>query len=260
MGNVLGKFSHISNMFRVPQPSRILTVIAAIGLAGCDLSGTQPVGFQARVDVAERMLLSGQYDNAYRLLDEVSADNNGRAEAQLSIGNAYLRNRALFKARNAFNQAIQKGSPVDGQLGLGRVALAQNDSRLAFEKFDLVLVKHPTNKVALNGRGVAFDLQGEHQRAIAEYKKLLAIDPTNLDALNNLALSHAIGGLGHEAVGILQDLTESQLTDVNLRHNLAIAYAVVGRNDAAYKLTASELPKAEAQRIFTSVRRYRDSR
>lgn len=237
-----------------------LLTSACLAVASCDLSGSQAVGYQARVDVAQRMLLSGQYDSAYTILDEVSVDHNSRPEAHLSVGDAYLRGGAFFKARNAFNQAIKGGATTEGQLGFGRVALAQNDPKAAFEKFDLVLATDPDNEVALNGRGVAFDLQGQHQRAIAEYEKVLAINPTNLDALNNMALSHAIGGLGHKAVSILQDLTQSQLTDINLRHNLAIAYYVVGEKEAAHKLATSELSDSEADQMFDAVRRYRLSR
>ncbi len=251
------KFQRVRAM---PTHKTVLAVVSAVFLAGCELSGSQSVGFQSRVDVAQRMLLSGQYDGAYRLLDNVTREHAGQADAHLSVGNAYLSGGALFKARNAFTQAISAGAPQNGQLGLGRVALAQNNTPIAFQKFDLVLAQDPTNEAAINGRGVAFDLRGEHQRAIGEYTKLLVINPTNLDGLNNLALSHALGGSGETAVSILQDLTQSQLTDVNLRHNLAIAYYVTGREAAAYKLANSELSKAQAQKTFRSVRRYRGSR
>ncbi|MEL7092507.1 MAG: tetratricopeptide repeat protein [Pseudomonadota bacterium] len=237
-----------------------LACLAATALIGCELSGSQPVGYQARVDVAQRMLLSGQYDSAYRLLNEVSTDHGSQPAAHLSVGNAYLRGGAHFKARNAFNAAIRGGAETEGHLGLGRVALAQNNPTVAFEKFDAVLAVDPGNITALNGRGVAYNLRGEHQRAIGEFTKLLAINPTHLDALNNLALSHALGGSGTEAVEILSDLTQSQVTDTNLRHNLAIAYSIVGREKTAMRLAGPEMSNGQAQQTFRSVRRYRASR
>ncbi|MFK8053415.1 MAG: tetratricopeptide repeat protein [Woeseiaceae bacterium] len=238
----------------------ILTVLACLGVSACSLSGSQPIGFQDRVNVGERMLASGEYESAYRLLGEVTQDNDSKADAHLSVADAYLRGDAFFKARNAFHQAIEKGATTVGQVGLGRVALAQNDPDTAVAKFDSVLAVDPANQAALNGRGVAFDLRGEHQLAIAEYHKVLEINPTNLDALNNLALSHTIGGLGHEAVAILQDLTQSELTDTNLRHNLAIAYYIVGRQQAGYTLATVDMSRAKAEQTFDAVRRYRASR
>lgn len=237
----------------------VLFVVAALFLGGCELSGSQPVGYQARVDVAQRMLVGGQYDSAYRLLDEVSRDHGSQAEALLSVGNAYLQGGALFKARNAYRTAIKMGADRRGHLGLGRVALAQNNTSEAFRNFDLVLADDPKNETALNGRAVAFDLSGDHLRAISAYQTLLAINPTNLNALNNLALSHVLGGSGHEAVAILQDLTRSQLTDLNLRHNLAIAYYLVGRESEAYDLATAEMSKDQAQQIFHAMRQYRGS-
>lgn len=229
-------------------------------LVGCELSGSQSVGYQARVDVAQRMFLSGQYESAYRLLDDVFRDHGTQPNAQIAVGNAYLRGGAFFKARNAFESAIKVGATIEGQLGLGRVALAQNNAAVAFEKFDAVLAKDPTNQTALNGRGVAFNLRGEHQLAVGEFTKLLAVNPTHLDAWNNLALTHALGGLGAEAVEILTELTQSHVNDVGLRHNLAIAYAIVGREQTALRLSGPELTPADAQDTFRSVRRYRASR
>jgi Flp pilus assembly protein TadD len=251
-----------ANFLRVlPRRRRLLaTGLLAFAVTGCALSGSQSVGYQARVDVAQRMLLSGQYESGYKLLEEVSRDHGGQSDALLSIGDAYLRGGAFFKARSTFQQASRNGAPTKGELGMGRVALAENKPKLAFAKFNSVLAADPTNEIAMNGLGVAFDLNGEHKRAVAEYTKLLMINSTNMDALNNLALSYAIGGSGQEAVTILRDLTRSQLNDVNLRHNLAIAYYVTGQEKVAYKLVTSEISESEAKQTFQSIRRYRSSR
>lgn len=227
--------------------------------AGCSLSGTQPVGFAARVDVAERMLLSGQHDGAYMLLDDVAAAHSGTPEAELAIGDAYLRAGAFLRAETAYHAAIRSGAGDHGEVGLGRVALARNATDRAMAHFNAVLERDAGNLAARNGLGVAFDLKGMHPQARAQYITVLEADPVHLAALNNLAMSNTLSASSEMAVASLRDLAESNLSDATVRQNLAIALYVAGRRSDAAQLAAADMEASLAEALFSSVVRYRSA-
>jgi Flp pilus assembly protein TadD len=243
------------------QGPRSTSVALAIGagilLTSCGVSGSQQVGFQSRVDVGARMLESGQFASAYRLLDEVAAENPGSPKADLAIAEAYLKNDAFAKAENAYHSALDNGGGLPAAVGLGRVALARNAPELALQRFAAVLEQDPGNVTAINGQGVAYDLMGNHVEARTEYAKVLTYDPANVDALNNLALSHALSGSAEKAVTILRDLAGSQVNDPTLRQNLAIAMAATGHQADAVRLAAADIPEDQAEAMFALVSKYR---
>lgn len=235
----------------------LLGLVAVVG--GCSLSGSQPVGFAARVDVAERMMLSGQHAGAYRLLDEVTDAHSGTPEAELAVGDAYLEAGAFLRAETAYRAAIASGAGDDGEVGLGRVALARNAADRAIGHFNAVLDRDADNLEARNGLGVAFDLKGLHPQARAQYTAVLQSDPVHLAALNNMALSNTLSGSGETAVSSLRDLAESNLSDATVRQNLAIALFVTGRRSDAEQLAAADLDGTTSGTLFDAVVRYRSA-
>jgi Flp pilus assembly protein TadD len=235
----------------------VIALGAGVLLTSCGVSGSQQVGFQSRVDVGARMLESGQYASAYRLLDEVATEHSGSPKAELAIAEAYLTNDAFAKAENAYRTALDNGGGLPAVVGLGRVALARNAPELALQHFAAVLERDPDNLIAINGSGVALDLMGKHAEARTEYAKVLAFDPSHVAALNNLALSNALSGSGEKAVSILRDLTGSQVNDPTLRLNLAIAMSVIGRETDAVRLASVDIPEDQAEAMFALVSRYR---
>lgn len=237
--------------------SVVLAIGASVLLTSCGVSGSQQVGYQSRVDVGARMLESGQYASAYRLLEEVAAENAGSAKADFAIAEAYLKNDAFAKAENAYRSALDNGGGLPAVVGLGRVALARNAPDLALQHFAAVLEQDPDNVAAINGQGVAFDLMGKHVEARTEYAKVLTFDPSNVDALNNLALSNALSGSAEKAVTILRDLAGSQVNDPTLRQNLAIALAATGHQEDAVRLAATDIPEDQAEAMFALVSKYR---
>lgn len=246
-----------------PSSTGLARLFVAVGFAaflgGCSLSGTQPVGFASRINVAERMLLSGQHDGAYRLLDEVTQAHAGTPEAELAVGDAYLAAGAFLRAETAYRAAIASGDTNKGEVGLGRVALARNAPDRAMTHFNAVLQRQADNLDARNGLGVALDLKGLHPQAREQYAAVLQFEPVHVAALNNMALSNALSGSGESAVASLRDLTESNLSDATLRQNLAIALYVTGRRSDAQELAAADLDAATAGTLFNSVIRYRSA-
>lgn len=236
------------------------TLVMLTGLSACELGGAQDVGYEARVDVAERMLERGQFSGAYTLLEAVSSDHANSGAAHVRVGRAYLNNRAFSKAEASFRQAIQLGERTKGEIGLGRVALARNDASKARGIFMAVLERAPENFDAMNGIGVAFDLTGEHARAREQYADVLQAYPGRVETLNNLALSHVLGGSAAFAAEILRDLAESQLDDRELRQNYAMALYVSGRTEEAMRLATVDITEEEANRLFSAMIAYRRAR
>lgn len=247
-----GAGSHI--LMRMMQCAAFLTITA------CSMSGSQEVGYQARIDVAKQMLLSGQYNRGYRLLEAVEKEHGDQTGAYLALGDAYLEASAFLKANLAFEKAKRKGALVKGDIGLGRVALARNEPKLASDRFLAALTHEPQNVVAINGIGVSHDLFGNHHLARLEYARVLEIDPTHSNSINNLGLSLALQGSGERSVQILSDLARSELDDATIRQNLAIGFAVVGRRQDAMRLARADLSEVEAKRLFKAVVNYRRSR
>ncbi|MCU0910447.1 MAG: tetratricopeptide repeat protein [Rhodobacteraceae bacterium] len=231
-----------------------------MALGSCGLSGDQPVGYQAQIAVAEQMLQSGQFDRGYRILDDVTRQQSSSGPAQLALGDAYLRSRAYLKAELAYRRASETGKNVDGQIGLGRVALARNEAQAARQHFQGVLARNPRSLAALNGMGVAYDLEGNHLMAAAEYRKALAIDPGYNPALNNLGLSLALAGNGAEAAQVLSEVAASQVNDAVLRQNLAVAYFVAGREQDGRRLATTDISGQRADLLRNAVLRYRRAR
>jgi Flp pilus assembly protein TadD len=227
-------------------------------LSACALSGTQPVGFEARVDVAKRMLLSGQHDSAYRLLDDVAATEDGNTpKAQLAVGDAYFESGAFLRAETAYRAAIANGAIAAGEVGLGRVALGRNAPDSAISHFNAALKQDSENLDAINGLGVALDLKGLHAQARAQYIRILKVDAVHVAALNNMAMSNVLSGSAEIATITLRDLAESNLSDATLRQNLALALHATGRSNEATKLAEADLDGPTTQALFNAVMRYR---
>ena len=236
-----------------------LALAALIAVAGCSSTGPRAVGYDARVNVAEEMLARGQFSGAYTILDDVLQDHPNSAPVHLRVAEAYLANRAFNKAEASFRAAIGSGARLEGEVGLGRVALARNDANSAQAIFARLLQQQPGNLASLNGLGVSYDLTGHHETARQYYLEVLQVEPNNTMALNNLALSHTLSGNATYAAQVLRDLTESQLDDPVLRQNYALALYASGRSEDAMRLATVDMGESEANVMLEAVRMYRGS-
>jgi Flp pilus assembly protein TadD len=234
-----------------------MTFAALLVLSACGLSGTQPVGYQSQIRVAEQFLHNGQFGQGYRILDGVSVSLAALPEAQIAIGDAYVRTNALLRAEQAYFKAGQLGATKQASLGSGKIALARNEADNAQLHFRSVLTEDPDNIEARNGMGVAFDIGGAHHLAQAEYRKVLDIQPAHLKAINNLGLSMVLSGNADGGATVLTKLTASKLDDRTVRQNLAISLAISGRQTEAMSLTSLDMSEQQAEKLFSAVKSYR---
>ncbi|MBC8719601.1 hypothetical protein [Ochrobactrum sp. Marseille-Q0166] len=199
-----------------------------------------------QVAAGERFLSAGNYAKGYQILDNIGENNPASAEAALKVADTYFVHHAYLRAKAHYKNAIARGNRTAGELGLGRVMLATNEAVLAEQQFLTILNVRPQSAEALNGLGVALDLQGRHQEAQHQYTKLLESLPTDRNGNNNLAVSYILAGRQGEASNHLGELARSYLDDPVIRQNLAMAQVLTGDRYAAEKTFALDMSRTEA--------------
>ena len=197
---------------------------------------------QAAYGVYTQMDQRGQLQGDY-LLEYASVASAVRS-AQESLA---LYQRARKSLGGEFNQlsaehrlALCSGSGR-AYLTLGQAAQAERDFRCA-------LHAKADDAQALNGLGVALNLQNHNEAARTQFEKALQSDPNYSPALNNLALSWLASGDSSKAIGLLNQARGQQ--DISLQLNLALAYVISGHEDIARRVLQDRLGKDYAEHIL----------
>ena len=252
-----------------------LSLLLSMGVAGCAVSpgegprlpatGAVGTAAEARVErgadqlvrMGQRSLASGDPATATSLLEQALARDSGNREAALLLGYAHLAQGAHQDAGSAFGRILQRHpSDRDAGIGYAKAMIAIGRSEAALEHLQ-PLARGADDVEALNLIGVAFDLQGEHQRAIEAYRRALAADPEAADVTSNLGLSFALAGRPDEAVATLRPLAEGYLSSARHRQNLALAYGLAGQFAEAERWSRMDLSQADVEnnlRYFQLVR------
>ncbi|UCJ16341.1 tetratricopeptide repeat protein [Pseudomonas sp. MM211] len=205
--------------------------------------------FQAADEVYARMDERGQLKGSYVLEYASVAANVRPAKEALPL---YLRARDELGGDASALPASQSVALCSGlgraRLALGQAALAEGDFRCATDA-------QPNNLQALNGLGVAYNLQKRDEDARQQFEKALAIDPGYSPALNNLALSWLASGDSSRAIGLLNQARGQG--DISLQLNLALAYVFSGHEDTAKAVLLESL---EADYAGTILEQFRTAR
>ncbi len=234
---------------------RILFIFAALALASCaaqpETSGMAAAG---KLKVADAALQGGDPDMALHVADAVLAHDPTDVEALVREGDALAalgrEDEAALSYQHAL--ALRPGSQ-EARIGLGRIRL-KTDPAEAERLFAEVVAAHPNEVAALVDRGIALDLQGQHQAAAASYRAALAVQPDDTAAEVNLALSLALAGHARQAVAMLQPLAESGTASRRVQDDLAVALAMSGQTEAASNVLSPELNQNQ---IATAIAGYR---
>jgi Flp pilus assembly protein TadD len=146
--------------------------------------------------------------------------------AQMMLGNA-LYALQLFPQAEASYASVLKVQPNNAaaHLGLGRVKLAERDSKTAEEQFRLAAQQEPRAETFSN-LGVALDLQQRPEAAQAEYRRSLELDPGSAATRLNLALSLLASGDRTGARAALQPLLAGPANG-ELASNIAAAQRAI---------------------------------
>ncbi|MGH7121744.1 MAG: tetratricopeptide repeat protein [Acetobacteraceae bacterium] len=234
---------------------RVLFVVAALALASCAAQpGTSGMTAARGLKVADAALQGGDPSMALHVAHAVLAHDPTNAEALVREGDALAGLGRTDEAALSYQHALAlRPGSRSARVGLGRMRL-KTDPAEAERLFAEVLQAQPNNVTALVDRGIALDLEGQHQPAATSYRAALAVEPDDTAAEVNLALSLALAGHARQAVGMLQPLAQSPATSRRIQDDLAMALAMSGETAAASSILASELDQNQIAHALAGYR------
>ena len=152
---------------------------------------------------SERLILSGQHDEAIRLLTKVLSDDPLNLPALLNIGIAYT----------------EKG-----------------DHEAAIEVLENYVAQDPDNDGAFEALGCAYLRTGHYPEAEASLEAALQINPQSASVLRNLSIVLNRTRRGARGFVLLEHAYELDPDDYLTTYALAITYRCVGRAEDARQL------------------------
>ena len=150
---------------------------------------TDPFNLEAVYSIAECLVETGKYSESIQYLNrlrEVSVNLANKLEqrfrqgsyAMCDIANRYLEDGLIEQARSSFEQARElMPKNVDCYVGLGRVALHENNLELAERYFRFGLSIEQDNHFALLGMGDV-RIESQPESAIDFFTRAIEISPT----------------------------------------------------------------------------------
>ena len=172
----------------------------------------------------------GEKDTALKLYQQTVTLSGDSPDANVRLGDAYLRASRIKPAMDAYRAALIKDpSNNDALLGLG-AALVQNGS-LDEGLADLVKAAPRVDTgAAYNRLGVAQMMAGQFADAQASFEKGRALAPDDLDITTNLALATALAGEADKAAALAHEIAQSPSAEERHRRNLVLVLGIVGRS------------------------------
>jgi tetratricopeptide (TPR) repeat protein len=197
----------------------MLSLAVSLG-TGCDWSS--PEAKKAKhLERAKSYFDKGQYQEAVIEYANVAKIDPKDADAQYKFALSLLKVGGLPNLRQAYaalSRAVElDNTNQDAQLKLGELYLRGNEPAKARERAEIVLVSAPQNTEGLILRGRSLINEKRYREGIAELKKAIELDPQNIQIYVELARAHyAAGDL------ITTEATLNQALSVNPRSTEAM--------------------------------------
>ncbi|MGA7614612.1 MAG: sulfatase-like hydrolase/transferase [Thermoanaerobaculia bacterium] len=117
---------------------------------------------------------SGKGDDAIAQFEEALRIDPQNAHAWNNLGNVYRGNGKLDEAEKAYRRAIEiSPSYADPLNGLGALEVQRDRPRSAIPLFDRAIALAPSDLEILLNRGIALEMLGERDSAIAQYRQFI---------------------------------------------------------------------------------------
>jgi Flp pilus assembly protein TadD len=185
---------------------------------------------------------------AVSMYQRAIAENRGRGEAYVLLGDALVEMEAYDDAARTYQEALgHDASSVAAHRGYARAMLGLNRPEAAVLHYQSALNQAPDDLQSHNGLGVALDFTGQHEAAQAAYRAGLEVAPDSMLLRNNLGLSLALSGKHAEAIEVLSKLADEPGARARNRQNLALAYALAGDLVAAERISRLDLDEEAVQ-------------
>ncbi len=173
---------------------------------------------------------------ARNCLERAIEMNPGSVEARHWAGHCYMASGHF----DEFLETAQVAASLDplslfALEGLGRANLCAGRPRESLIHYDRALEIEPTFRTAIEGRAFAYDLLGEHDRAIEEVLRYRALTPGGVGGLGSVERIFARAGQTEEALGYLAELEELERTspEHSLHFDFIGVLIALGRIDEA---------------------------
>ena len=172
----------------------------------------------------------GEKDTAIKLYQQTVTLSGDAPDANVRLGDAYLRARQIKPAMDAYRAALIKDPDNnDALLGLG-AALVQSGS-LDEGLADLAKsAPRVDTGAAYNRLGVAQMMAGQFVNAQGSFEKGRALAPDDLDIATNLALATALAGEADNAAALAHEIAQSPSAEERHRRNLVLVLGLIGRS------------------------------
>lgn len=233
---------------------RIVSFLSCVFLLSA-CHGTETEGTDMRT--ADVALHNGSPDVTLGVVSKYLKAHPDDVHALCMQGNAEALKERMPQAEASFNRVLAlNGKDECALVGLGRLKL-RVDPEEAISLLLRVAAHSPSDATALIDLGIAYDLQGKHEKAQQLYTQVIAANPENLDAVINMGLSLALSGKAQTALQYLEPMTRKADCPNRIRGDTAFAMVQIGRLDEAEALLHTYLPEGE---VKTAMKRYAEFR
>ncbi len=210
-----------------------ITENQAINMTEKKLSG------QDMLDLAQKKYLEGMHEEAAGILNKIVSSRltlgkDDEFESWQLLGNCMARLNRAEEAEKAYLQAAEKNIESERPfLGLGSVAMLQENWTAAQYGFMAALSKNPNTMRAEFGLGISLAARGNNAEAIAHFTKVTDTEPLNAEAVYYLYRSSMEAGQPQAAIGALSRYLEEYPNDAEYWFHLAGAQWKSGSMDDA---------------------------
>lgn len=219
------------------------------------INGELPFSSPSLMKMADSFRSASDYPNAIRLYQRVANESPKHVTSRLALGQIYQNIGSMDGAAVYYQQVLNlQPDNMDAQLGLGQVMVQNNRPLEAVGYLEEVAAKSPANFRIYNSIGLAYDLQGLHEKAQEAYGRGLNIMPDHISLLNNLALSLAIESEYAPAIQLLTKTVNIDYSQTTAQQNLIMVYAMSGDEEAARTMANSFMTQQEVEE---SIEHYR---
>jgi Flp pilus assembly protein TadD len=234
---------------------RVFRILIAFALAGCSgPSPRSPAAADTSIRIGDAAMQAGMPDVALRVASGDVGKNPQNATALAQQGDAYRTLGRNTEAEATYARALRiEPANMRARIGLATLLL-RSDPAKAEDGFARIVAQAPGQAEALNGLGVARDLQGDHAKAQIAYRQALAIGTDSHSAQVNLGLSLALSGDGNAAVAILGPLAAEPQAERRVKDDLAVALTAAGRTEEARSILREEMSDDDSVRTVAAYR------
>lgn len=218
---------------------------AKLGGKRVEVNGSLASGLR----LAESMRESGGHQAAIALYSGLIEKHPGDIEPVVGIAESLHEIGRYYDAMDFAMEAVALADADSrGHALAGRASLGLRDPYQALEHFDAALARNAQDLDALNGRGVAYQILGQHTQARAAFEAALELQPDSIPIRSNLALSYVLAGDFNRGIPMLGELAHSPLAPARVRQNLALALALKGDEEGARNVGGMDLSRHDFNR------------